>query len=148
MRTRAVLNMAVLVLKRAREIIEEPECWTQGAFARDANGFNLHNEEYNDHEAGQRIATDDRGVCWCPDGAIRKALAEVRAANGFRPIEWVAVQAHARMGLWDAFVEVGPPILPTRTPPTMWEWNDDDAMTHEIVLDAFDMAIGAKEVEA
>jgi len=144
MQTTAVLDMAVLVLKRARELIACPERWAKGAFARDEKGYNLMHLHENTHDAAEKIATDERAVCWCPDGAIRKALAEVRQANRFRPIAWEAVQAHARMGLWNAFAELKP-ALNAADRPTMWDWNDDDEITHDLVLDAFDMAIDAKE---
>ena len=91
---------------------------------------------------------DDRAVCWCPDGAIRKALAGLRRER-YREIEWDVVQAHARMGLWNAFAELGNPVHPAKQyRPTLWEWNDADYMTHALVLDAFEVAIDAKEATA
>lgn len=153
MRTTAVLDMAVQVLNRAREIISKPEHWTRKAFARDEAGYNLMGLHENGPAAAEKIAMDERAVCWCPDGAIRKALAEIRGQARYRnaePYEWEVVQAHARMGLWDAYVALGSqsPALRLdnrRYRPTMWDWNDDDEMTHSLVLDAFDMAIEAKE---
>lgn len=46
----------------ARAIIEEPESWTQGSYARDAKG-NPTLEDYHD------------GVCFCMAGACRLACA-------------------------------------------------------------------------
>lgn len=151
MRTQAVLEMAVRVLKRAREIISKPEHWTQKAFARDSFGRNLMVRD-DGGDSAERIVTDKRAVCWCPDGAIRKALAEIRGQAQYRnvePDEWETVQAHARMGLWDAFVALAsqpPAIKPAEANrPTMWDWNDADEMTHEDVLAAFEVAIDSKE---
>jgi len=71
-------RLARKVLKRAREIISKPERWTKRAFARDAEGANLKNR-YGPKVsmAGDRIANHRDAVCWCPDGAIRRALAEI-----------------------------------------------------------------------
>ena len=151
MQTTVALEMAVRVLKRAREMISKPECWTKRAYARDEDGSNLMHVHALTPDVAERIVTDESAVCWCPDGAIRKALAEVRSENRFRPIEWEVIQAHARMGLWDAFVALDFPKPSPLSPsgrPTMWDWNDDVAMTHDVVLDAFDMAIEAKESAA
>lgn len=54
------------VLSRAREIISEPEHWTQGASGRDAQGvpINVH---------------DSRATCWCAMGAVAKAQTELKA---------------------------------------------------------------------
>ena len=47
-----VLDMAVRVLRRAREIISKPECWTQRAFARDKKGGRLPNRHPYPHSIG------------------------------------------------------------------------------------------------
>ena len=149
MQTTEVLEMAVRVLTRAQEIISKPERWTQRAFARDEKGNNLMHLHENTPGAAEAIAMDERAVCWCPDGAIRKALAEIRREYSPGTVEWEVVQAHARMGLWDAFVALAstaPPIKPAEANrPTMWDWNDADEMTHEDVLAAFEVAIDSKE---
>ncbi len=132
------------VLKRAREIISSPERWTKKAFARDAEGTNLKLRCGNGKGAGDRIARHRDAVCWCPDGAIRKALAELHASNRYPDAKWDLVRALARHGLWDALVKAGAKVGLTHDDnhrPTMWSWNDEKAMTHEAVLEAFDIAI-------
>lgn len=52
------------VLGRAREILSDPARWTQGEFARDAQGRAM--------SAGQASACDE-ATCFCLIGAIRRA---------------------------------------------------------------------------
>jgi hypothetical protein len=61
------------ILKAARAKIEKPENWTQGAGARDANGFAIS-------------VHSDLAVSWCIGGAIVASAAcdpsnEIEAAN-------------------------------------------------------------------
>ena len=115
MQTREV---AVQVLKRAREIISKPEHWTKEAFARDEKGFNMMALHDDTSALTENIVMDERAVCWCPDGAIRKAIAELRPRLS-ASIDWEVVRAHARMGLWDAFKgQAGRTVEPH--PMTMW----------------------------
>jgi len=50
-------EVALEVLRKARELISQESAWTQGAFARDANG----------KPCGM---TSDSAVCWCAGGAL------------------------------------------------------------------------------
>lgn len=50
------------ILRAARAKIERPECWTKGAFARDAVG-------------GECMSSEPDAVCWCSDGAIGAVIA-------------------------------------------------------------------------
>lgn len=50
---------ALSVLRGARALIATPDKWTQGAYARDAEG-------------GERLPMDDHAVCWCAFGAISR----------------------------------------------------------------------------
>jgi len=46
--------------------------------------------------------------------------------------------------VWDALKRAGAKVGLANDDnyrPTMWSWNDEDAMTHELVLEAFDIAI-------
>lgn len=45
-------------LAAARRLIENPQCWTQGAWGRD--------------EEGNLVSyTSERAVCWCSEGALK-----------------------------------------------------------------------------
>ena len=46
------------ILRKARKLIEDPERWTKGQFARDTDGEPLSN------------GFDSDAVCWCAAGAI------------------------------------------------------------------------------
>lgn len=53
------MNTTLEILRRARERLSDPARWTQGAYARDADGFTT-------------AMYDDDAVCWCLVGAISK----------------------------------------------------------------------------
>lgn len=44
---------------KAKELLAKPEAWTKGAYARDAEGQNVH-------------AEDEEAVSFCLDGALRR----------------------------------------------------------------------------
>lgn len=126
------------VLVRAREIISRPECWTKRALSRDEHGVNLMDSLSGEpHVNSARCAMDARAVCWCPEGAIRKAMGELGAAARFE------VLSASMMALYEAFEAVGPDFTGDAWQPTNWSWNDDSDMTHEGVMAAFDYAIQA-----
>lgn len=50
-------------MQAARDLIADPERWTQGAYARDEYGEGVD-------------ACDETAVCWCSIGALRKVFAE------------------------------------------------------------------------
>lgn len=56
------------ILRAARDQIEDPKNWTQGAFARDANGNEV-------------MSYSDEAVCWCAYGAIRKQTGKAISAE-------------------------------------------------------------------
>lgn len=49
-------------LKAAKALIDTPEKWTKGAFARDRDGDDVYETD------------GDTAVCWCAVGAINKAF--------------------------------------------------------------------------
>ena len=71
------MNTTAEKLIAARKLIEQG--WTQGTYARDANGEDVD-------------ATDDRAVCWCSYGAIVRAYDEdFEAAEAARDVLRAAV---------------------------------------------------------
>lgn len=98
--------MALLqVLQDARTLIANRENWTKGENARDHKGMAVETE-------------DPRAVCFCAEGAIRRA-------SGDR-LNFEAI---------DALCAV------TRGAKALWRWNDVRGRTHSQVLAAFDRAI-------
>ena len=55
-------------LKAIRALIAKPESWTQGANARDADGYSV-------------AATSNKAVCWCLSGAFSKESAHDTGAR-------------------------------------------------------------------
>jgi hypothetical protein len=47
---------------KAYELLDSPDKWTKGAFARDKDGATVPYEQL----------ADDAAVCWCLDGALMK----------------------------------------------------------------------------
>lgn len=59
----------IAIIRRAREIISDPESWTSGTYARD--------------DQGQSVDPDHRSACrWCALGAIARAAIELDAQPG------------------------------------------------------------------
>ena len=105
------------VLRRARELLSEPQGWTQGTFARDIRG--------------RRAASARDAVCWCAIGALLRATdVSIRAD---------AVAAVA------ALVHHGIGITAPDSSRALVAWNDCPERTHAEVLEAFDRAIAAEE---
>jgi hypothetical protein len=67
-------------LRAARELIADPERWTQGVFARDAEGRSVD-------------PSDDRAVRWCAAGAIWRVAT---VAHGWCDAYWLARDAAER----------------------------------------------------
>lgn len=117
---------AVEILKRARDIIAQPECWHKGHYAQDEQG-----EETCDTE---KSIEEYMPVCFCTLGALSMAVADHPFADdldGF--LDWERFVA-AR----NAFqTHTGIKDIPA--------WNDRDDTTHADVLKAFDTAIEKAE---
>jgi len=64
------MNNTKAILIRARELIYDPEHWTQMAFARDVIGASCEPE--NKYAAS-----------WCARGAVRRAAHEITGGAGF-----------------------------------------------------------------
>jgi hypothetical protein len=62
-------SVEIAILRRAREIISDPEKWTQGTYARDGYEAPI--------DPGDGLA-----CCWCALGAIAKAAIEMNAQPG------------------------------------------------------------------
>ncbi|MCZ7496292.1 hypothetical protein O8B39_17465 [Agrobacterium rhizogenes] len=73
----------VQILKEARALIADEKNWTQGAFARDANG------------RSERI---DRAICFCSIGAIAKVARTNLGSPVPAPVlKALGVTAHCRL---------------------------------------------------
>ena len=57
------------LLRKARAKIEQPECWTKGANARDKQGRRIDSEK------------SPKAACWCANGAIFWAAPDKREAH-------------------------------------------------------------------
>lgn len=67
----APVTMTTLdVLKGARELLSDPEKWTQGWYARDAEGRPADD------------GNDPRAVCWCIWGACEKVAGDWSKTHG------------------------------------------------------------------
>jgi hypothetical protein len=92
---------AARILRGVAALFSEPARWTQGAWARDADGMNLVR------------AHDSRATCWCLVGAVRKVR-----GPGMSAAEGQAIRAIRRV------------LCPTRQEEqTPAEWNDDSLRT-------------------
>jgi len=104
------------VLRAARELISVPERWTQGAFARAANGNPIG-------------CLTDNATCFCSSGAILRGAPNcydhIRAA-AFDTLEWA-------MGVRQDSDE------------NIATFNDAEGRTHAEVLERFDRAIARAE---
>lgn len=109
------MNKTVLTtLTEARALIDSPEKWTRGAFARNSKGEKV--EVY-----------DPNATCFCVLGALIRCESEsVDFLKTARPLR-------------KAFIELGTPAADFEQ--TLPGFNDSIATTHEIVLTAFDKAI-------
>lgn len=58
------------ILDKAADLIEPEGAWTQGAFARTADG-----------ESCSSGSSDPRAVCWCVGGAINRASGQERPTD-------------------------------------------------------------------
>lgn len=61
---------AIRLLQRAREILSDPQRWTQGTMARDANGMKT---TVDPKILSDKIHGFGTPVCFCSIGAIKKA---------------------------------------------------------------------------
>lgn len=115
------------ILRKARKLIADPEHWTQGSYAREAqNG------------ASTTIASD-RARCFCSIGALERAAFDT---SGYRLL-WnprqVGSYRAARACLFDALADIAPSF------PVVVSFNDDLDTTHADVLALFDRAIALAE---
>lgn len=99
------------VLIEARRLIAE-KGWTQEVYSRDVCGRSSLTEEF-----------DGNPVCFCADGAIRRATHMHQARIEARAVLGKVVGARGVSGF------------------EVWRWNDEPGRTKEEVLAAFDRAI-------
>lgn len=105
------------VLLRAREVLSDPKAWTQGQFARDADGQACE-------------PTSDKAVCFCLMGAMRKVTGVSSAYHHDSPYQrhnW----AHYRQAQHVLYGVTG----------RIDEFNDDPGVTHDGILAALENAI-------
>lgn len=113
---------ALLILKEARALIEDPSHWTQGELARDADGCLTE-------------VLSPSAVCWCSIGALEKVSTKRTAA--------------AERRASDVLYEAGKylfPLHPEGFHTTQRIARVNDNQSHAEVLAVFDDAI-AKEQE-
>jgi len=68
------------LLRETRKLIEKPENWTTGAWAKDAKGKNTHE-------------TSPNAVCWCAFGAFLKASDAAYNSGEYREQLYFAAEA-------------------------------------------------------
>lgn len=111
------------VLVEARELISDPERWTQGCGSRDVAGRELDATG----DASLEGAIHPSAVCWCAGAAIQRVI-HSDDPDVIRPIFSFVLEAAGEDG-W----AIGP-------------WND--RVSHAEVLAAFDKAIEATKGQA
>ena len=108
------MSDATDVLVAARDLIAEPERWTQGSPARDAQG--------NRTGWGAPAA-----VCWCAVGAVEKAAESATALSGRRSVLVEAAMSELRHAIGRHAIFLF-----------------NDSHSHAEVLAAFDKAIAER----
>lgn len=108
-------------LEKAKSLIDAPEKWTQGAWARGAKG-------------GRVTFYHSEAACFCAQGAIMKA-AYYHQVDGPMPSINKAK---------DALLSA---INLNANEISIHEWNDSLYRTHEEVMEAFDKAIALAKAE-
>lgn len=110
------------ILISAKVVIEKPENWTRGWFARDAENNPVHSAERN-------------AVCFCSLGAVRKVMFGPESTEPCRDKTYNLIVNLMDDVVRDTFNECNVPTF-------------NDNTTHEEVLKMFDKAIEvAKEKE-
>lgn len=118
MSERALRAMSIArLLTAAKDHLAGGARWGKRFFGRDANGVEL----------GDDVASYDRAVAMCADGACRKAVASAHALPLYE--ETTAALATAIRG------------EDTRDPAYIWQFNDDLTTKYDDVALAFDIAI-------
>ena len=107
-------------LKAVRELLSDPEHWTRGAFARDAQG-------------GEISPASPEAACWCIGGAAMYMASE----PGWDFIQLLDASLPVLRAVGDVIgcTDVG----------FIGDWQDAPDRTHAEVLDALDRAIAAEE---
>lgn len=114
------LELAARVLDYARDLLSKPNGWTQGTYARDANG---------DDQSHRKTSSDV--TCFCSIGAID--VSTPRACRGEHVYYMHKSRAEAMSALRHA-------ISPNSDIPIA-VWNDALQRTQKEVVEAFDKAI-------
>lgn len=112
------------ILKKAREIIADPIRWTKGAFALDKNKETA-------------LPNWNEAVCWCAEGAIQKAVWDMKAWHDSKERSAVMETACA---LLEAHIPSDYEFFARAA-----RYNDHENTTHEMVLAWFDKAIAEGE---
>lgn len=107
------------ILRQARDLLQDPACWTQGHYARKVHGYGTTPQ-----------AVD--AVCWCAEGALAKfASPSTEDAINSSVVDEILLQAFKALT----------PIGYTH----VWEWNDAADTKHSDVLARFDAVIADLE---
>ena len=108
-------------LRAARALIDSPEKWTRGAYARDA-------------ERRAANPTDNGAVCFCALGALERAV-------------WGCSLSPVWLSALELLVELEIPMAwrATAEALNLAAYNDDPHMSHTAVLALFDAAIAKLE---
>jgi len=106
------------ILKDMRNLLEAPERWTQGEYARDEKGDYI-------------CSRSSRAVCWCLMGAVSKVTGSEKA-----PDESVAV--YETYNLLDSLAN-------KHGEASTADWNDSKGRTHSEVLAFLDEAMQSTE---
>lgn len=109
----------LIILKRARELIEKPSNWTRRALARDASDNSVNPE--------------DASACsYCTMGSVERASTTSRIGAG-------------RKERRDDALEFLREFLPKNAAGSFIRFNDDQGTTHAEILALFDRAIAEAE---
>ena len=108
------------VFTAARATIAQPENWTQGAAARNANGYSM-------------FADNPYAVQWCSTGVLDKVNPVDKTGRKFPAGQLNLTLGNHINGFYEQ--QLGEDYE------DVCGWNDDPARTHAEVLAAFDSAI-------
>ena len=116
----------VEILRKARYILRKPEYWTQGSYARDAEGNEL-------------IHDSPDAVCWCAIGATYSAA----QALGYKTCKDVQNIVQDALDVLHEGIDYAilHGVLNGNNRELVSDWNDVYSRKHDEVLIAFDYAI-------
>lgn len=114
------LELAARILENARDLLARPNGWTQGAYAKDANGEDL----------SYRRTTGD-AACFCSIGAVD--VSTRRVCREEHPYYKTKARGEALLALQHT--------ISSKHDIAIAVWNDSLQRTQKEVVEAFDKAI-------